>query len=163
MAFDAFALILAMLALGMLFARLQVMPANAAEVLNLVVLYVCLPAAVLVHVPKLSFDATLLGVAATPWLLAVATLALGLTLGIHSRIDETVEKISARARVGNVYVNRNQIGAVVGVQPFGGQRLSGTGPKAGGSHYLPRFTTEKTVTINTTAAGGNASLLTLGE
>ncbi len=87
----------------------------------------------------------------------------GLTLGIHSRIDETVDAIVARARVGNVYVNRNQIGAVVGVQPFGGQRLSGTGPKAGGPHYLPRFTTEKTVTVNTTAAGGNASLLTLGE
>ncbi|MCD9004732.1 bifunctional proline dehydrogenase/L-glutamate gamma-semialdehyde dehydrogenase PutA [Luteimonas sp. XNQY3] len=94
---------------------------------------------------------------------AINSTGYGLTLGIHSRIDETVEKIAARARVGNVYVNRNQIGAVVGVQPFGGQRLSGTGPKAGGSHYLPRFTTEKTVTINTTAAGGNASLLTLGE
>ncbi len=87
----------------------------------------------------------------------------GLTLGIHSRIDETVERIVSRARVGNVYVNRNQIGAVVGVQPFGGQGLSGTGPKAGGPHYLPRFATEKTVTINTTAAGGNASLLTLGD
>ncbi|MFX8219241.1 hypothetical protein ABTL11_20875, partial [Acinetobacter baumannii] len=60
-------------------------------------------------------------------------------------------------------VNRNQIGAVVGVQPFGGQGLSGTGPKAGGPHYLPRFATEKTVTINTTATGGNASLLTLGD
>ncbi len=92
---------------------------------------------------------------------AINNTGYGLTLGIHSRIDETVETITARARVGNVYVNRNQIGAVVGVQPFGGQRLSGTGPKAGGSHYLPRFTTEKTVTINTTAAGGNASLLTL--
>src|SRR3546814_12525879 len=67
-----------------------------------------------------------------------------------------------RAKVGNVYVNRNRVGAVVGVQPFGGQRLSGTGPKAGGPHYLPRFATEKVVTINTTAAGGNASLLTLG-
>ena len=87
----------------------------------------------------------------------------GLTLGIHSRIDETVERIVRRAKVGNVYVNRNQIGAVVGVQPFGGQGLSGTGPKAGGPHYLPRFATEKTVTINTTAAGGNASLLTLGD
>ena len=87
----------------------------------------------------------------------------GLTLGIHSRIDETVDRIAARARVGNVYVNRNQIGAVVGVQPFGGQGLSGTGPKAGGPHYLPRFATEKTVTVNTTAAGGNASLLTLGD
>ena len=94
---------------------------------------------------------------------AINNTGYGLTLGIHSRIDETVETITSRARVGNVYVNRNQIGAVVGVQPFGGQRLSGTGPKAGGSHYLPRFTTEKTVTINTTAAGGNASLLTLGE
>ncbi|WP_394003036.1 bifunctional proline dehydrogenase/L-glutamate gamma-semialdehyde dehydrogenase PutA [Luteimonas sp. WGS1318] len=92
---------------------------------------------------------------------AINNTGYGLTLGIHSRIDETVETITSRARVGNVYVNRNQIGAVVGVQPFGGQRLSGTGPKAGGSHYLPRFTTEKTVTINTTAAGGNASLLTL--
>ena len=87
----------------------------------------------------------------------------GLTLGIHSRIDETIDRIVARAKVGNIYVNRNQIGAVVGVQPFGGQNLSGTGPKAGGPHYLPRFTTEKTVTVNTTAAGGNASLLTLGD
>ena len=87
----------------------------------------------------------------------------GLTLGIHSRIDETIDRIVQRAKVGNIYVNRNQIGAVVGVQPFGGQNLSGTGPKAGGPHYLPRFTTEKTVTVNTTAAGGNASLLTLGD
>ncbi|MDH5832723.1 bifunctional proline dehydrogenase/L-glutamate gamma-semialdehyde dehydrogenase PutA [Luteimonas kalidii] len=94
---------------------------------------------------------------------AINATGYGLTLGIHSRIDETVERIVQRARVGNVYVNRNQIGAVVGVQPFGGQNLSGTGPKAGGPHYLPRFATEKTVTINTTAAGGNASLLTLGE
>jgi RHH-type proline utilization regulon transcriptional repressor/proline dehydrogenase/delta 1-pyrroline-5-carboxylate dehydrogenase len=87
----------------------------------------------------------------------------GLTLGIHSRIDETIDRIVQRAKVGNIYVNRNQIGAVVGVQPFGGQNLSGTGPKAGGPHYLPRFATEKTVTVNTTAAGGNASLLTLGD
>ena len=87
----------------------------------------------------------------------------GLTLGIHSRIDATIERIVARAKVGNIYVNRNQIGAVVGVQPFGGQGMSGTGPKAGGPHYLPRFATEKTVTVNTTAAGGNASLLTLGD
>jgi RHH-type proline utilization regulon transcriptional repressor/proline dehydrogenase/delta 1-pyrroline-5-carboxylate dehydrogenase len=94
---------------------------------------------------------------------AINTTGYGLTLGIHSRIDETIERIAARAKVGNIYVNRNQIGAVVGVQPFGGQRLSGTGPKAGGPHYLPRFATEKTLTINTTAAGGNASLLTLGE
>ncbi|HZV23985.1 MAG TPA: bifunctional proline dehydrogenase/L-glutamate gamma-semialdehyde dehydrogenase PutA [Luteimonas sp.] len=94
---------------------------------------------------------------------AINATGYGLTLGIHSRIDETIERIVSRARVGNAYVNRNQIGAVVGVQPFGGQGLSGTGPKAGGPHYLPRFATEKTVTINTTAAGGNASLLTLGE
>ncbi len=94
---------------------------------------------------------------------AINATGYGLTLGIHSRIDETVDKISARVKVGNCYVNRNQIGAVVGVQPFGGQNLSGTGPKAGGPHYLPRFTTEKTITVNTTAAGGNASLLTLGD
>ena len=87
----------------------------------------------------------------------------GLTLGIHSRIDDTVEFIQSRARVGNCYVNRNQIGAVVGVQPFGGEGLSGTGPKAGGPHYLLRFAGERTLTINTTAAGGNASLLTIGE
>ncbi|MDN5924880.1 MAG: bifunctional proline dehydrogenase/L-glutamate gamma-semialdehyde dehydrogenase PutA, partial [Xanthomonadales bacterium] len=87
----------------------------------------------------------------------------GLTLGIHSRIDDTVEYIAARARVGNCYVNRNQIGAVVGVQPFGGEGLSGTGPKAGGPHYLLRFASERALTINTTAAGGNASLLTLGQ
>jgi RHH-type proline utilization regulon transcriptional repressor/proline dehydrogenase/delta 1-pyrroline-5-carboxylate dehydrogenase len=83
----------------------------------------------------------------------------GLTLGIHSRIDDTVETIVNRLAVGNVYVNRNMIGAVVGVQPFGGCGLSGTGPKAGGPHYLARFATEQTVTINTAAAGGNAALL----
>ncbi|KRB03535.1 bifunctional proline dehydrogenase/L-glutamate gamma-semialdehyde dehydrogenase PutA [Lysobacter sp. Root690] len=94
---------------------------------------------------------------------AINATGYGLTLGIHSRIDETIDRISARVKVGNCYVNRNQIGAVVGVQPFGGQNLSGTGPKAGGPHYLPRFTTEKTITVNTTAAGGNASLLTLGD
>ncbi|MEO9077788.1 MAG: bifunctional proline dehydrogenase/L-glutamate gamma-semialdehyde dehydrogenase PutA [Rhodanobacter sp.] len=87
----------------------------------------------------------------------------GLTLGIHSRIDATVHYISKHARVGNCYVNRNQIGAVVGVQPFGGEGLSGTGPKAGGPHYLLRFAGERTLTINTTASGGNASLLTIGE
>ncbi|MGO1072349.1 bifunctional proline dehydrogenase/L-glutamate gamma-semialdehyde dehydrogenase PutA [Lysobacter sp. CA199] len=94
---------------------------------------------------------------------AINATGYGLTLGIHSRIDETIDRISSRVKVGNCYVNRNQIGAVVGVQPFGGQNLSGTGPKAGGPHYLPRFTTEKTITVNTTAAGGNASLLTLGD
>ena len=94
---------------------------------------------------------------------AINATGFGLTLGIHSRIDSTIEHISQRAKVGNCYVNRNQIGAVVGVQPFGGENLSGTGPKAGGPHYLLRFVTERTLTINTTAAGGNASLLTLGE
>ncbi|GAA0717588.1 bifunctional proline dehydrogenase/L-glutamate gamma-semialdehyde dehydrogenase PutA [Dokdonella soli] len=94
---------------------------------------------------------------------AINATGFGLTLGIHSRIDATVEHIARRAKVGNCYVNRNQIGAVVGVQPFGGENLSGTGPKAGGPHYLLRFATERTLTINTTAAGGNASLLTLGE
>ena len=83
----------------------------------------------------------------------------GLTLGIHSRIDDTVEAVIDRLPVGNVYVNRNMIGAVVGVQPFGGHGLSGTGPKAGGPHYLTRFATEQTVTVNTAAAGGNAALM----
>jgi RHH-type proline utilization regulon transcriptional repressor/proline dehydrogenase/delta 1-pyrroline-5-carboxylate dehydrogenase len=83
----------------------------------------------------------------------------GLTLGIHSRIDDSVEAIVDAVQVGNIYVNRNMIGAVVGVQPFGGHGLSGTGPKAGGPHYLPRFATEQTVTINTAAAGGNAALM----
>ena len=87
----------------------------------------------------------------------------GLTLGIHSRIDETVERIRAAARVGNIYVNRNMIGAVVGVQPFGGEGLSGTGPKAGGPHYLHRFAVERSLAIDTTAQGGNASLLALDD
>ncbi len=85
----------------------------------------------------------------------------GLTFGIHSRVDETVNYIIARIKAGNVYVNRNVIGAVVGVQPFGGEGLSGTGPKAGGPHYLHRFALERTLTINTTAAGGNANLLAI--
>jgi RHH-type transcriptional regulator, proline utilization regulon repressor / proline dehydrogenase / delta 1-pyrroline-5-carboxylate dehydrogenase len=84
----------------------------------------------------------------------------GLTLGIHSRIDDTTEAVADRLSTGNVYVNRNMIGAVVGVQPFGGHGLSGTGPKAGGPHYLARFATEQTITINTSAAGGNAALMT---
>jgi RHH-type proline utilization regulon transcriptional repressor/proline dehydrogenase/delta 1-pyrroline-5-carboxylate dehydrogenase len=83
----------------------------------------------------------------------------GLTLGIHSRIDDTVEAVIERLQVGNVYVNRNMIGAVVGVQPFGGHGLSGTGPKAGGPHYLARLATEQTVTVNTAATGGNAALM----
>ena len=86
----------------------------------------------------------------------------GLTLGLHSRIAATRRFVQARARVGNFYVNRNQIGAVVESQPFGGEGLSGTGPKAGGPHYLARFATERVMTIDTTAAGGNASLLAAG-
>jgi RHH-type proline utilization regulon transcriptional repressor/proline dehydrogenase/delta 1-pyrroline-5-carboxylate dehydrogenase len=85
----------------------------------------------------------------------------GLTLGVHTRIDATAKAVAQRARVGNVYVNRNMIGAVVGVQPFGGMGLSGTGPKAGGPHYLPRFAAERTVSTNTAAVGGNATLLSL--
>ncbi|MBU6472856.1 MAG: L-glutamate gamma-semialdehyde dehydrogenase, partial [Alphaproteobacteria bacterium] len=90
---------------------------------------------------------------------AINATGYGLTLGIHSRIDQTAKFIRARVHAGNVYVNRNQIGAVVGVQPFGGEGLSGTGPKAGGPHYLLRFAAERTYTVNTTAAGGNAALL----
>ena len=93
----------------------------------------------------------------------IAANGYGLTLGIHSRIDATVDRIVARLASGNVYVNRNMIGAVVGTQPFGGTGLSGTGPKAGGPNYLRRFTTEQVVTINTAAAGGNASLLAVEE
>ncbi len=94
---------------------------------------------------------------------AINATGYGLTLGIHSRIDETVRRIASRVRVGNVYVNRNIIGATVGVQPFGGEGLSGTGPKAGGPHYLLRFAVERTLTVNTAAAGGNAALLAQGD
>lgn len=87
----------------------------------------------------------------------------GLTLGIHSRINETVAIIHNRLAVGNCYVNRNMIGAVVGLQPFGGEGLSGTGPKAGGPYYLQRLCHERTLTVDTTAAGGNASLMSLPE
>lgn len=90
----------------------------------------------------------------------INALGYGLTLGIQTRIDSRAQALAARAHVGNVYVNRNMIGAVVGVQPFGGEGLSGTGPKAGGPHYLYRFCAEQTLTINTTAAGGNVALLT---
>jgi RHH-type proline utilization regulon transcriptional repressor/proline dehydrogenase/delta 1-pyrroline-5-carboxylate dehydrogenase len=84
----------------------------------------------------------------------------GLTLGIHSRIQSFVDQVVREARVGNIYVNRSMIGAVVGVQPFGGEGLSGTGPKAGGPHYLLRFGVERTVTVNTAAVGGVTELLT---
>ena len=87
----------------------------------------------------------------------------GLTLGIHSRVNTTVEYIKQRIHVGNCYVNRNMIGAVVGLQPFGGEGLSGTGPKAGGPNYLLRLCHERTYTIDTTAAGGNASLMSIPE
>jgi RHH-type transcriptional regulator, proline utilization regulon repressor / proline dehydrogenase / delta 1-pyrroline-5-carboxylate dehydrogenase len=90
----------------------------------------------------------------------IGTSGYGLTLGIHSRIQEKIDRIVAALSVGNIYVNRNMIGAVVGVQPFGGVGLSGTGPKAGGPHYLSRFVTEQTVTDNIAAAGGNALLFT---
>ena len=88
----------------------------------------------------------------------INALGYGLTLGIQTRIDSRAQALAAAAHVGNVYVNRNMIGAVVGVQPFGGEGLSGTGPKAGGPHYLLRFCAEQTLTINTTAAGGNVAL-----
>ena len=89
----------------------------------------------------------------------INTLGYGLTLGIQTRIDSRALAMAARARVGNVYINRNMVGAVVGLQPFGGEGLSGTGPKAGGPHYLLRFCGERTVTVNTAAAGGNVDLL----
>ncbi len=89
----------------------------------------------------------------------INALGYGLTLGIQTRIDSRAQALAAAAHVGNIYINRNMIGAVVGVQPFGGEGLSGTGPKAGGPHYLYRFCTEQTVTVNTTAAGGNVQLM----
>lgn len=114
---------------------------------------------------KLSFWRTALAVgalsaslSAAPVLQQINALGYGLTLGIQTRIDSRAQALAAAARVGNVYVNRNMIGAVVGVQPFGGEGLSGTGPKAGGPNYLLRFCAEQTLTINTTAAGGNVEL-----
>jgi RHH-type proline utilization regulon transcriptional repressor/proline dehydrogenase/delta 1-pyrroline-5-carboxylate dehydrogenase len=95
-------------------------------------------------------------------LAAIRASDYGLTLGVQTRLESFWRQVFARTRVGNTYVNRNMIGAVVGVQPFGGMGLSGTGPKAGGPHYLQRFADERTLTVNTTATGGNASLLNLG-
>jgi len=92
-------------------------------------------------------------------LAAIRSTGYGLTLGIHTRVESLAEHVFRSLPVGNTYVNRNMIGAVVGVQPFGGQGLSGTGPKAGGPHYLPRFANERTLTINTAAIGGNVELL----
>lgn len=94
---------------------------------------------------------------------AVAGTGYGLTFGVHSRLDYRIDALSKKVGVGNIYINRNTIGAVVGVQPFGGRGLSGTGPKAGGPLYLTRFCEERTVTENTTAAGGNASLIALSD
>jgi RHH-type proline utilization regulon transcriptional repressor/proline dehydrogenase/delta 1-pyrroline-5-carboxylate dehydrogenase len=92
---------------------------------------------------------------------AINATGYGLTLGLHTRIERTMEEVRGLVRVGNMYVNRNQIGAVVGAQPFGGEGLSGTGPKAGGPHYLHRFATERVISVDMTALGGNAALLSL--
>jgi RHH-type proline utilization regulon transcriptional repressor/proline dehydrogenase/delta 1-pyrroline-5-carboxylate dehydrogenase len=94
---------------------------------------------------------------------AVNSTGYGLTLGIHSRVQATAQYIARKARAGNIYINRNMIGAVVGVQPFGGEGLSGTGPKAGGPDYLSRLAVERTVSDNISAVGGNAGLLSLGD
>ncbi|TRW17872.1 bifunctional proline dehydrogenase/L-glutamate gamma-semialdehyde dehydrogenase PutA [Glacieibacterium frigidum] len=96
-------------------------------------------------------------------LAAVNATGFGLTMGLHSRIASTAERVACAAKVGNLYVNRSMIGAVVGSQPFGGEGLSGTGFKAGGPHYLLRFATERTVSTDTTSAGGNASLLSIED
>ncbi len=92
---------------------------------------------------------------------AINTTGYGLTLGLHTRIEDVVDEVRSKARVGNLYVNRNQIGAVVGAQPFGGEGLSGTGPKAGGPHYLHRFAVERVMSWDTTASGGNAALMSM--
>ncbi len=94
---------------------------------------------------------------------AVNAKGYGLTMGLHSRIARAGELVEATAKVGNLYINRSMIGAVVGSQPFGGEGLSGTGPKAGGPHYLQRFCVERAVSVDTTSAGGNATLLSLDE
>jgi RHH-type proline utilization regulon transcriptional repressor/proline dehydrogenase/delta 1-pyrroline-5-carboxylate dehydrogenase len=92
---------------------------------------------------------------------AINATGYGLTMGLHSRIDSRARKIAEMSGAGNFYINRNMIGAVVGVQPFGGRGLSGTGPKAGGPYYVPRFGTEYTISNNISAVGGNATLLSL--
>jgi len=94
---------------------------------------------------------------------AINGTGFGLTFGVHSRIDRVQQALCRQVHAGNAYVNRNMTGAVVGVQPFGGEGLSGTGPKAGGPHYLPRFAVERTRTVNTAAVGGNASLMVLSD
>ena len=92
---------------------------------------------------------------------ALNSTGFGLTLGLHTRIESTVNEVRSLVRVGNMYVNRNQIGAVVGSQPFGGEGLSGTGPKAGGGHYMHSFATERVCSTDTTASGGNAALMSM--
>jgi RHH-type proline utilization regulon transcriptional repressor/proline dehydrogenase/delta 1-pyrroline-5-carboxylate dehydrogenase len=94
---------------------------------------------------------------------AVGETGYGLTFGIHSRLDGRKQSLAEKAPAGNVYINRNMVGAVVGVQPFGGRGMSGTGPKAGGPLYLTRFCEEKHVSENTTAAGGNATLIAMSD
>lgn len=94
---------------------------------------------------------------------AIRSTGYGLTFGIHTRLEARSQEIAARAEAGNIYINRNMVGAVVGVQPFGGRGLSGTGPKAGGPYYLTRFCEERLVSENTTAAGGNASLIAMSD
>ena len=94
---------------------------------------------------------------------AIRASNFGLTLGVQTRLESFWRQVFEHTAIGNTYVNRNMIGAVVGVQPFGGTGLSGTGPKAGGPHYLARFANERTLTVNTTATGGNAALLNLGN
>ena len=87
----------------------------------------------------------------------------GLTMGLHSRIARAAETVEETGTVGNLYVNRSMIGAIVGSQPFGGEGQSGTGPKAGGPHYLPRFCAERVTSTDTTSSGGNATLLSLED
>ena len=94
---------------------------------------------------------------------AINNTGYGLTFGLHTRIEQTANYVSKRIKAGNIYINRNQIGAVVGAQPFGGRGLSGTGPKAGGPHYLPRFATETVISTDVTASGGNAALLSITD
>jgi RHH-type proline utilization regulon transcriptional repressor/proline dehydrogenase/delta 1-pyrroline-5-carboxylate dehydrogenase len=94
---------------------------------------------------------------------AVNALGYGLTMGLHSRIASVAASVTAAAHVGNLYINRSMIGAIVGSQPFGGEGRSGTGFKAGGPHYLLRFIHERTISTDTTSAGGNASLLSIED
>ena len=96
-------------------------------------------------------------------LAAIRATNYGLTLGVQTRLESFWREVFDDTFIGNTYVNRNMIGAVVGVQPFGGTGLSGTGPKAGGPHYVGRFASERTLTVNTTATGGNTTLLNLGN